>query len=278
MSNEYILKFNLSSYKQLETFARTANKQDNLGDKGDWLNHFIGGLDGLIARLLGVEIHYYYVHAWELVDLPQLLHSELESYLYKATEYHLLSILFNMDSAIECMVFALNALGYAADPNRFKDVNDEKQLAQIAPWNVLGKGRDNKVEFVKGYDNYFPLLKSYWSENRELIDKVSEQHDVSKHRTAILGGGRHRIDPPPCFFEKLGIEDKTEQIVVSPWMEITLVSQPKTPWRKREPQEYKNVDKLEDVAERFRTFINTSGVKALEDANSRIKLNHYESI
>ena len=271
MSNEYILKFNLSSFKQLETFARTANKQDNLGDKGDWLNHFIGGLDGLIARLLGVEIHYYYVHAWELVDLPGLSRNKIEYYLYKATEYHLSTLFFNMDSAIECIVFTLNALGFAVDSTRFKDVINEKELSRISPKNILGK----PLDCVPGYDIYFPSLKSYWLENGDLIYKISEQHDISKHRSAIFEGGRRRTDPPLGFFERLGIEGKTEQIVVSPWTEITLVAQPKTPWRQRDP---KDSDKLEYIAERFCIFINTCGAKAVEDAHNRIKLNYNEFI
>ena len=270
MSEDYTLKFDLSSYAVLDNFAYLADQNYNLGSEGDWFNHFRGGLHGLYARVLGVQIHYQEVHSWRLVASSAIL--------TQITEYHLSSILFNMDSAIECMVFTLNALGYAVDLTKFKDVTNEKELREISPENILGKRSDCTKGIILGYDIYFPSLKSYWHEHRDLIYKITEQHDVSKHRTAILGGGRHRIDPPPGLFEMLGIEDKTEQIVVSPWMEITLVSQPKTPWRKREPQEYKNIDKLEDVAERFRTFINTSGVKALEDANSRIKLNHYELI
>ncbi|GAI06951.1 unnamed protein product, partial [marine sediment metagenome] len=38
----------------------------------------------------------------------------------------------------------------------------------------------------------------------------------------------------------------------------------------------KDIDKLEDIAEKFCAFINNCGVKALEDAQSRIKLNCYE--
>ena len=44
-----------------------------------------------------------------------------------------------MDSAIECMVFALNALGYNANSTQFLDVTNEKKLKQISPYNILGK-------------------------------------------------------------------------------------------------------------------------------------------
>ena len=271
-SNDYILKFELSPFNDLESFARLANHKDNLGDKGDWLNHFLWGLDGLLARILGVEIHYYQIHSWELVALPGIPYQIVESHLYKVTEYHLSTILFNMDSGIECMVYTLNALGYAADLTLFKDVTNEKELKRIRPSNILAERPDNRKELVSGYDKYFPLLKSYWLENRDFILTISNQHDVSKHRSAIFEGGKRRMDQPPDFFKKLGIEDKTEQIVLSPFAEISLPSQPKIPWRKREPREYKDIDKLENIAKKFQTFINMSGVKALEDAQRNIKL------
>jgi hypothetical protein len=126
-----------------------------------------------------------------------------------------------MDSAIECLVFTLNALGYAANPDQFKNVTDKNELSQIAPWNIFGRARRNKVELVKGYNNYFPTFKKHWIENRDLIDKISEQHDVSKHRSTIFEGGTRRMDPPPGFFKKFGIEDdKGKQIPISPWAEL----------------------------------------------------------
>lgn len=261
MSNDYVLKFDLSAYRDLDNFALLADQKDNLGDKGDWFNQFRGGLYGFNARVLGVQIHYEAVHSWLFIASPRIL--------YQMTEYHLSSILFNMDSAIECMVFALNALGYAANPGQFKDVTNENELRLIRPENI-------SKESVPGYDKYFPSLKKYWLENKDLIDKITEQHDVSKHRSSIFEGGRKRTDPPHGFFEMLGIEDEAQRIIVSPFAEITLVSQPKTPWRKRQPQVCKNLDKLEDVAEKFSIFVNVCGTKALDDAQNTIKLNRYE--
>ena len=258
MSNDYALKFDLSPYGDLDDFALLANQSYNLGDKDDWFGQFRGGLYGLYNRILGVEIHYRGVHSWTSPLSPI---SGI-----RGAEYHLSSILFNMDSAIECMVFALNALGYIANSTQFLDVSDEKKLRKIAPNNILGG-------VVEGYDNYFPSLKNYWDENRDLIYKISEQHDVSKHRSMIFSGGSSRNDPPHGFFEKWG-----KQALFTPMAEILLTSEPKTPWRKRQPQEYKDIDKLESVAEGFCTFINICGVKVLEDARSGIKLKHYELI
>jgi len=219
----YSLKFDFSSYNQLERFARQANRKCHLGDKGDWLNHFLWGLEGLHARLLGVQLHYREIHSWELVDQPGIPFYELEVRLYLMTEYHLSTILFHMDSAIECMVFALNALGYATNSAQFKDVTKVDELRRISPYNILGKPPNYSGGFVPGHESYFPSLKSYWHENRDLILKISEQHDVSKHRSSIFEGGRERIDPPDSLFERLGIEDdNSKQIVLSPFAEIPL--------------------------------------------------------
>ncbi|MGB2815075.1 MAG: hypothetical protein WBC75_08320, partial [Dehalococcoidales bacterium] len=98
MAEGYPLEFNLSSYEALDNFALLADQKYNLGDRNGWFNCFRGGLHGLYARVMGVKMHYHKLHAWELeVKTPQV------------TEYNLSSILFNMDSAIECSVFALNA-------------------------------------------------------------------------------------------------------------------------------------------------------------------------
>lgn len=271
MSSDYRLEFDLLPYEALDKFALLADQDYNLSNRGDWFNHFRGGIYGLYARVQGVQINYYSVHSWAL---PSPFMTSIQR-----AEYHLSSILFNMDSAIECMVFGLNALGYIADSKQFKDVTNEKELASISPYNILGKPPNYTSGMVQGYDNYFPSLKSYWHQNRDLIHTIFEHHDVSKHRSVVFKGGQMRMDPPLGFFEQLGIEhDKVKQALLCPMSEIILQYQPKTPWRQRKPHDYKDIDKLEDIAEKFCTFINTSGVKALQDARSTIKLNHYDFI
>jgi len=267
MSKDYILKFDLLSYQELDTFALLAVQKYNLGDKGAWFNHFRGGRNGLFARVAGVQIHYNKVHSWNLEIIPV------------PVEYHLSSILFNMDSAIECMVFSLNALGYIADSTQFYDVTDVRALRRINPYNILGRPPKYTKDFLSGYDTYFPNLKKYWQENRDLIQIISEQHDVSKHRTTIYKGGKINSKPPPGFFKKLGIEnDKEMQWLYSPMEEIILIRQPKTPWRQRENEKYQPPPLLETIAEEFCTFINTCGEKALKDAKRNIKLKYNKFI
>lgn len=267
MPKNYRLKFNLSSVKDLDGFALLAVQKYNLGDKGDWFGHFRGGLGGFTARIAGVQIHYLKVHSWNLDIIPH------------PVEYHLTSILFNMDSAIECLVFALNALGYITDSDKFHNVTDEKELRRISPVDILGKSDEDPSGILPGYDVYFPTLKNYWHENRDLIKIILENHDVSKHREAIYKGGKYNLNPPPGFFKKLGIEkNKGLQFLCSPMEEILLLPEPKKPRHQRNTVAYEDTYKLEEITERFCEFINMSVEYALKDAQENIKLNHYDFI
>ena len=267
--SDYTLKFNLSSYEALDKFALLADQKYNLGDKADWFGHFRGGLYGLYARAHGVQINYLAVHSW---ILPTPFMTSIQR-----AEYHLSSILFNMDSAVECMVFALNSLGYIADSTQFKDVTNERELSRISPNNILGKPPGYTTGFIQGYDIYFPSLKNYWCQNRDLLSAIFEQHDVSKHRSVIFMGGQMRRDPPPGFFEQLGItNDKVQQALFMPMAEIMLKYKPKIPRDQQKSHNSNDIYKLEDIAERFCTFINTCGSKAYEDARNNIKLIYNE--
>jgi hypothetical protein len=117
---DFDLPFDLSNYKYLDQFALLACQSYNLGNSNDWFGNFRGGLYGFYARIYGLITHYKTVHAW--LSSPRV---PME------IEYHLASIFFSMDSAIECLTFAINALGFAAAPRAFRDVSNEKALKQI---------------------------------------------------------------------------------------------------------------------------------------------------
>jgi hypothetical protein len=266
MSNDYLLKFNLSSYEALDEFALLAAQKYNLGDKYDWFGNFRGGLYGFYARITGVQIHFKAVHSWDFSIKTS-----------KIVDYNLSSVFFNMDSTIECLVFALNALGYIADSTKFIDITDEKKLRTIKPSNLIGSPPTYSNGFISGYEIYFPFLKKYWRESLELLETVFEQHDVSKHRSTTYQGGKFRNDPPSGFFEKLRIkDDEAKQISFYPMAEIYVVPQLKVPRLKRKPVKLEDIPILEDIAEKFCTFINVSGTKALEDAKNSIKLTYDE--
>jgi len=206
MSNDYILEFDFSIYEKLDHFALLADQSYNFGNKNGWFGYFRGGFHGFLTRILGVRIHYREVHSWEMI-----IRGENPIGL---AEYHLSSIFFNMDSSIECMVFGLNALGYAVNSSEFLDITSEKKLREIGPKNILGGRRDSSKGIISGYNKYFPSLKNHFEENRELIFAIQNQHDISKHRSIIFPGGRKRTDPPQDLLDLLGIEKDMNKIIL----------------------------------------------------------------
>jgi hypothetical protein len=255
---DYRLPFDLSPFIKLDEFALLASQDYNFGDHGGWFGCFRGGHYGLHARIYGVHLHYATVHSW----LPRSRWSGPE------TEYHLSSIMFNMDSAVECLAFALNALGNAVAPSDFFDVANARALTQVAPWNIIGSARRGARP---GYASYFPTLTSYWQLKQRLLSRIVEQHDVSKHRTTIFVGGQARKDPPDGFYEKLGIPESA-RADYWPMAEIILEEDPKSPRATRRPSGPRGAGALEELAPEFCDFINTSGQKALEDARKTIHL------
>lgn len=261
--SDFYIEFNLRVFDELDNFALLACQKYNYGNDNDWFGAFRGGLYGSYARIHGVVTHYYAIHAWTPKPrLPQ------------ETEYHLASIFFNMDSAIECITFAFNALGFCAAPQLFRDVTDATALRNISPYDILGKNQaDPPRPPLEGYSNIFPSVQEYWISHEDIMFKIFEQHDVSKHRETIFSGGMARNDPPPGFYESLGLSNNPSQRALFwPMKEIILRSEPKTPHAKRVPQPVEEGVLLEDIAPQFRGFIEETGMRALKDAKRNIKL------
>lgn len=259
------LPFELSNYNRLDQFALLARQNYNLGNVNDWFGAFRGGLYGFYARIHGVVTHYLTVHAW----LPTPRNP-------RETEYHLTSIFFNMDSAIECLTFALNALGNSVAPRSFRDISNKGALKQISPRDILGNPKAKQPRpCLKGYKLVFPLLQSHWLANQKLLSIIVEQHDVSKHRETIYIGGMHRLDPPPGFYESLGIgNNPSARAKFWPMAEIILRKDPKSAPIGRTPQSTSDAILLETIASDFCLFINETGEYAFQDAITHIRLAH----
>lgn len=264
----YDLTLDISPLDELDAFALLACQSRNLGNTTDWFGTFRGGLYGFNARIYGVVTHNKLVHSW----LPLTLR------IPAFTDYHVASILFNMDSAIECFAFMLNALGYAAQPDHFRDVTIARSLSRIAPKDVIGKYAENgpcKPQ-VKGYALVFPSLQTHWMASRSLIYTIMEHHNVSKHRHTVYSGGMMQRDPPTGLYEALKVQnDLIKKTLLPPMAEILLRSDPKTPRVNRIATEYEDRVILEDIVNGFCTFINESCVLARDDARNRIKLKSY---
>ena len=262
--NDFTLKFDLQPLKELDQLALLACQKYNYGNESDWFNAFRGGLYGSIARIHGVVKHYFDIHAW----LPK-------AWSTTENEYHIASIFFNMDSTVECFTFSLNAFGYGVDPLSFRDLTDHQQLKKINPQNIIGRSELDSTNIVVGYNKIFSTVQKHWMENRNLLEIITEQHDVSKHRETIFSGGNMRNDPPEGFYEMLGIgSDPTDRSMLKPMAEIILRSDPKTPHVNRISQSKESQLLLEDIVNQFRNFFVITVKSALEDAKRNIPLSN----
>jgi hypothetical protein len=190
MAADFQLTFEMDPFRKLDDFALLACQDYNLGGVGEWFEEFRSGLYAFYSRLYGVSVHHSQMHAW----LP---HPRRPTEL----EYHLASIFFCMDSALECFTFALNALGYAAYPRAFRDLTDGSALRLVTPDDVRGISKRNQPS---GYANVFPRLQQYWNAQAPLFNEITDLHDVSKHRGNIFSTGQAQLDPPDGFLERLG--------------------------------------------------------------------------
>jgi hypothetical protein len=201
-----MLKIQSRPFEELDEFALLARQNYNLGNASNWFGCFRGGLYAFYGRVFGIGEHFRLLHEW----LPPRLH------LPEDTEYHVSSTLFHMDSAVECLTFAFNALGFAAYPEGFRDVNESRSLKRISPWNILGERPtpSSPRRPLSGYIKVYPTLQSHFAENLDFLSCIFELHDVSKHRETVDEGGQRRLDDPPGYFEAVGLtEDDVRRVL-----------------------------------------------------------------
>jgi hypothetical protein len=240
--SKYALNLDFSSYDGLNNLALLAHREYNLGNEGDWFGEFRGGLYGFYSRLDGVTRHFAQAHD----GVPS-------GKIYAECEYHLASIFFHMDSALECLAFAINALGWAVDPDGFRNVTDAKAIRQISSLDILGKTKPPRT----GYPKIFPTVQKTWLSREELIVQVRDLHDVSKHRKTIVLGGQGKSVPPNNLVRMA---------------EIPLKDTPKLPSVQRRCRVNAKGELLENLVPEFAAFINTTGSAAIRDAQANIKL------
>jgi hypothetical protein len=156
-----------------------------IGDYDNWLLTFRHGLRGMLARIQAVDREYLALHRFQR-EFPK---DGNPNEWAIGCESHAAVIFFAMDSAIECLVFALNAIGFVKSKADFCDITDPRALRQISPKNILGGGLTDKQNPRPGYQRYFPRLTQHVKANEALLASIFEHHDVSKHRSGIVTGG-----------------------------------------------------------------------------------------
>lgn len=257
------MKIKSLPFNKLDEFALLASQNYNLGDKTDWFGCFRGGLFGFYSRVYGIGEHFSLLHDW----LPPRLH------LPEYTEYHLSSTFYGMASAVECLTFALNALGFAAQPKGFMDVTKRGELKRISLTNIMGNpASQSPTKPLDGYSQIYPTLQSHCAENREFLDDIVNLNNVSKHREMIYTGGKLRSDSPPGFFEALRVEDNPLKILYCPHETIILPHEPKTPRGERSSITREEHHTLENIVPRFLEFLQQFGELALNDVRVNIEL------
>ena len=175
--------------------------------------------------------------------------------------------LFCMDSALECLVFALNALGNAVDASAFRDVRSRKALSRISPRNVLGNANEKALS---GYAKYFPTFQQRWLRSSDVINLVCDNHDVSKHRQATFWGGTLRDDPPEMFRRALDVDDRLT--IFSPMAEVLLPRDPKAPMVELK-SDLEHWVLFEELDRDLSSLVSDSLNLAATDATNTIRLN-----
>ncbi len=237
--------------EQLDRVGLLAHEPQNLGNAENWVFVFRAGVRGLTSRCNGVAWHSELFHSW-IPPVP-----------LEAREHHIAAMLFCMDSAMECLVFALNALGQAIDKSAFRDISSRQALKGIAPRDVFG------AKALSGYGRLFPMFQAEWVKEAELIQQIADNHDVSKHRHSVFHGGTLREDPPPEF-AALAIPEEV-RYWFAPTSETLLPKDPKEPTQTRsvELDEWTTLEQLE---QRFVSFLAESVRIAVTDARRTIPL------
>lgn len=243
--------------EDLDALALLACQDYNLGNLNNWFFSFRGGLNGFRSRMVSLEEHRQLVYEWH--PLATL----------NGHERHIAVLLFAMDSALECIVFATNALGFSKDKTGFRDVGRLQALSKISPIDVLGNVKKSPLP---GYLRIYPTFQKHFAENGSLIRLVQDNHDVSKHRQHSFSGGTGRTDPPQGFFESLGFSPgHPARSFIMPMAEVLIPLEPKLPIDAL-PSELDHWTNLEIVIAEFRRFINDAVSLAHKDAKANLSL------
>jgi hypothetical protein len=175
----------IGTYNALWDLSGRIATDPRIGNPQNWVLTFREGLRGMLARLVAVDREYLKLHQFQ----SQADNAGNPNEWGLICESHAGVILFGMDSAIECFVFAMNAIGFLKTPTDFCDIGDAKTLWQIGPKNILGRDPTDKRNPKPGYLKVFPRVVACWQKHQTLLSAIFEYHDVSKHRSAVATGG-----------------------------------------------------------------------------------------
>lgn len=262
MTEEFELTYDKKPFWAWDFFVLTACQERNYGNRPNWFFPFRSGLNGFHTRMRAAARNYYLPHAW----VPyQRWPSDFED--------NVATFFFNADSAIECLTFALNALGHAAFEAEFLSIADEVSLRKISPKILMcPRGSDGKTSPV-GFSRVYPRTTHLWQSRGDLLRKIFEQHDVSKHRHSISVSGTGTRQAPEGFWEAVGNPDESDRNRYCPMTEIILDNDLKKPLEERAYQEPEEWEYLEGLAPDFFAFVSETGHAILRDSIENVPIN-----
>lgn len=125
-------------------------------------------------------------------------------------EAYVSGFLFAAWSTFETTAFAVNALGYALEPQSFADLRSSKRLRGVSPSNVRGNARVTVL-----FPAYTAALDRRWTD----IERLDDHHSASKHRHATLMGATFPLST-------VGTLEALSDITAAP-QEVRLPAQPR---------------------------------------------------
>jgi hypothetical protein len=183
----------ISAYNCLREMA--CRIEQSQGSTTDWRILFVDGLRGFAARLTTITK--------SLGSLDRPFQTPADNLVPEQwaidTDRLIAEVFFGMDSALECFVFAMNAIGFVKSQADFCDITTDAGLKQIKPENIHCESGDKKNP-RPGYLKYFPRIAAYWKSHQSLIAEIMSYHDVSKHRSCIVHSatpGHHALPDQP---------------------------------------------------------------------------------
>jgi hypothetical protein len=251
------LPINFDVLDELDRTARAAAKPANYGDRVHWELQWGSAFLAVRSRCFATERHYHDLHAW----VPRLGCIE-------EVETQVATLLFSMDSAVECLAYGLNAVGNGIAPAGFRDCTSARALRSVSPAIVVGSEGKKPVP---GFADVFPSFQAHWIAERAFLSQLTDCHDVSKHRCIVGLAGSFRSDAPPGFYESLGLTSTSpERAHFMARAEVLLDHDPKTPWSPAKSSKREDCICLETLCLGFRRFIETSATLAAADLRSHL--------
>lgn len=110
----------IGTYNALWALSGMLADDPKVGGSNNWILTFRDGLRGMLARVETVDRNYTELHEFQL----QARNGNPNEWVVHC-ESHAAVIFFGMDSAIECFVFAMNAIGFLKFPDDFLDIAGE---------------------------------------------------------------------------------------------------------------------------------------------------------